>query len=192
MENIEIETILESSSVDRTDRLHFFFHKKKGMRGAGLYHERQSMLRCGVHAANNLLGEKAFCAADLDRMAAELDGESWWTRLGAGNYNVDVLEMALSSRQISLSWWDKRLPFASAVLDGCWGLVLNRLSEGWLAALVGARHWLAIRCVDGVWFNCDAVLAAPVALGSRAQLNDLVQYHLEHDGYCLVATRSAS
>ncbi len=60
-----------------------------------IYHERQRVLKCGVHAVNNLLGEKAFETADFEVMAKELSPGAFWTVIGAGNYDVNVLECAL-------------------------------------------------------------------------------------------------
>jgi hypothetical protein len=66
------------------------------MDGPVLYHERQTMLKCGVHAVNNLLGRRAFVIADFERLAKELSPGSFWTFVGAGNYDVNVLGAALS------------------------------------------------------------------------------------------------
>ena len=37
-----------------------------------LYFEPQSLLQCGVHAVNNLLGEAVFARGDFERFADEL------------------------------------------------------------------------------------------------------------------------
>jgi hypothetical protein len=135
-----------------------------------VYHERQRVLKCGVHAVNNLLGERAFEVADFERLAKELSPTSFWSLVGAGNYDVNVLECALKKRGLVcfcsffvfrcfyfgyrklLRWFDKRNDFSVSSIDAsCRGLVLNQLADGWWASLTGMRHWSSVRRIQGVW-----------------------------------------
>jgi hypothetical protein len=155
-----------------------------------MYHERQRVLKCGVHAVNNLLGEPAFSAADFETFSQLVSPESLWTRLGVGNYDVNVLEMALKQRGLVVTWFDNRRSFCEAKLDDdCVGLVLNRVSDAWMASLFGMRHWISVRRHKDAWFNCDSLLREPQRL-SRTELNALVSAAVhEHDGYCLLVKR---
>ncbi len=153
------------------------------------YHERQTVLKCGVHAVNNLLGERVFCSADFDAFSRSVSPESMWTRLGVGNYDVNVLEVALKSRGLVVSWFDRRKTFAEADATHCQGLMLNRLSDAWLSSVVGMRHWVSVRRHEEQWYNCDSMLKEAELL-SGTQLEELVREALEqHDGYCLLITK---
>ena len=71
------------------------------------YFETQSLLRCGAHALNNLLGARAFEPGELDALAVEAAAFASGAGAGLpfalsmrtpvlGNYDVSVLEIALS------------------------------------------------------------------------------------------------
>lgn len=80
--------------------------------GSVLYHERQRFLKCGVHAVNNLLGRSAFQAADFELLAKEISPGSFWTLVGAGNYDVNVMECALKKNGL-VSWRENTFFFSS-------------------------------------------------------------------------------
>lgn len=71
-----------------------------------MYHERQSRQLCLQHTLNNILQKPEFSQKDLNRIAGELSpGHSFLSVLGSqhftrwiGNYDVSVLEVALSSQ----------------------------------------------------------------------------------------------
>ena len=73
------------------------------------YHERQWLMQCAQHAINNLLQEPAVTSSDLNAIALGLGGtmslEHRWPLLG--NHDVNVVMMALSSRQppLAVDWW---------------------------------------------------------------------------------------
>jgi josephin len=135
---------------------------------AALYHERQSLQRCAVHATNNLLQRAVYKPSDFDRICDELKTQthmrhrSFW---GTGNYDVNAVEMALSRADEAcvLRWHDRRraaieLPNA----DGLIGVLCNRRSEH-LFGLIQSRHWIALhlRADDGSWWDLDSKLVAP-------------------------------
>ncbi|GFR42015.1 hypothetical protein Agub_g2830, partial [Astrephomene gubernaculifera] len=80
---------------------------------APYYHETQRRQMCLKHTLNNLLQSEAFTATDLDRMA---DGMTPPTLLGLrsphrtplfGNYDVNVLELALQQHGKVLTWFPR-------------------------------------------------------------------------------------
>lgn len=78
-----------------------------------IYHEKQSMMLCAVHALNNLLQDpKAFSKASMDSICYNLSPDTYINPhknpLGLGNYDVNVLMAALSSKDYETIWFDKR------------------------------------------------------------------------------------
>ena len=81
---------------------------------APVYFERQLLLRCGVHALNNLLGKAAFTADALDEIANTIAGTPYtllhrWPLVG--NWDVNVILMALQAEHLTVTWWDERKSF---------------------------------------------------------------------------------
>lgn len=152
---------------------------------AGLYHERQRLQLCLLHALNNLFqGHRAFSKPELDRIADDLvpldttTTPSWlrtpWSLVHkphrtavTGNYDANVLMAALKTRGADAQWYDCRKGGAGLDLDddgGVVGVMLN-VKQTKVAGLWRTRHWLALRSVGGWWYNLDSDLPAPVPLG---------------------------
>ena len=159
-----------------------------------LYFEPQSLLQCGVHAVNNLLGEAVFARGDFERFADELT-PGWWNPhkalFGVGNYDVNVLEYALLQRGVEVVWHDNRRRFDVAdVPEQCCGLIVNVKSNAWLAAIIGGRHWISLRRIGRAWFNCDSAEKRPYPFPDDQDVNTYVRTAIrELDGYCLVTVR---
>lgn len=134
-----------------------------------LYHERQSLLRCAVHATNNLLQRPAYTPSDFNRICDELKSQtrmrhrSFW---GTGNYDVNVVELALARAHEAyvLRWHDRRREGAIQLPDAdhLVGVLCNRKSDR-LFGLLQSRHWLALhlRATDGSWWDLDSKLVSP-------------------------------
>jgi hypothetical protein len=71
-----------------------------------LFHERQHLLLCGVHAVNNILGSKVFAKADFDAIAddlasqPEVQGSGGWfnphrSKLRLGDFDENIIAVAL-------------------------------------------------------------------------------------------------
>ena len=77
-----------------------------------VYHERQVRQMCALHVLNNLFQAEAFSKGQLDTICKELDPESWFnphkSALGLGNYDVNVIMMALQKTGYKAIWFDKR------------------------------------------------------------------------------------
>ncbi|XP_021715490.1 josephin-like protein [Chenopodium quinoa] len=150
---------------------------------SGIYHERQRLQFCLLHALNNLFQEKvAFSRTDLDGIAEELNlGDPTpvnWNpisvvfkphhNLFTGNYDVNVLIAAIERKGKNIVWHDRRNGASSiSVLDGSeddglMGIVLNIPVKRY-GGLWKNRHWVSLRKINGVWYNLDSDLKAPIA-----------------------------
>lgn len=148
-----------------------------GGSGSKVYHERQRLQFCLLHALNNLMQEKeCFTRAELDGIAENLvlsdPNKYQWTPLSfilkphhnvlTGNYDVNVLISALEARKKKVVWHDRRKGASSINLDAeaLVGLMINVAFRRFWGLWTG-RHWVAIRSVDGIWFNLDSDLSEP-------------------------------
>ncbi|PSC72202.1 josephin [Micractinium conductrix] len=134
---------------------------------APTYHERQRLQRCLLHSLNNLLQRPAYTGGDLDAFANQLaPGLSFlplWhphRTLLLGNWDVNVLELALRRQGKALAWQDLR-HVGSMDLRGCYAVIVNLKAEGLLGRVTGGRHWVALLRVGRRWWNLDSQLAAP-------------------------------
>ncbi|KAG3085747.1 hypothetical protein PI125_g19141 [Phytophthora idaei] len=149
-----------------------------------LYHERQTLYRCGLHALNNVLQGPVFAKASLDDACVELatladpnagSGLMNWVwnphkaPLGLGNYDVNALTLALQQKGYVMQWLDKRQPVDEELikLDEAEGVLCNVVMTTMLSSLWTQRHWFAIRKIRGVCYNLDSKLEAPVAFESE-------------------------
>ncbi|XP_078174534.1 JOSEPHIN-like protein [Carex rostrata] len=145
--------------------------------GSLVYHERQRLQLCLLHALNNLFQQKdAFTRPRLNALAEHLFLEdpqrkrqimpSLFTphhNVLSGNYDVNVLLAALDGPpKKKVLWHDRRTPAATIDLASpdLMGIMLNttisRLRGFWTS-----RHWLTLKNIRGVWYNLDSHLSAP-------------------------------
>ena len=83
------------------------------MKSEDIYHERQVRQMCALHVLNNLFQDsKAFSKSQLDAICKELNPSAWLnphrSSLGLGNYDVNVIMMALQKKGFKTIWFDKR------------------------------------------------------------------------------------
>ena len=162
---------------------------------AAPYHERQTMMRCGVHALNNALQRAAFTASELDGIADELSRSSGEKRflglsayrapMGLGQYNVSVLEVAAARAGRELRWHDRRKPVSAPLAEDVEAVLVNRSS-------LLSRHWFAVRAVGGAWYNLDSKLAQPERLASQAAAVALLNAQLAAGAELLYIVRIAA
>ncbi|TMW66847.1 hypothetical protein Poli38472_011963 [Pythium oligandrum] len=145
-----------------------------------VYHEKQSLLRCGIHALNNLLQAPAVDTVVMDAACEELVAmdptatpsalTTWlWhphrAPLGLGNYDVNVLMLVLQQRGFSMQWTDKRQRVTRETidLDAIEGVLCNVVTfGGWFRRVLEQRHWFALRKINGVVYSLDSKLPAPM------------------------------
>ncbi|XP_058874388.1 josephin-2-like isoform X2 [Acipenser ruthenus] len=117
-----------------------------------VFHEKQRLELCAIHALNNVLQERIFSKEAADDICKRLSPESRMNPhrsfLGTGNYDVNVIMAALQSRGLAAVWWDKRRSLDSLCLDRVFGFILNIPSLvllGFLSLPIKRRHWIAVR-----------------------------------------------
>lgn len=142
-----------------------------------VYHEKQVKQFCALHALNNLFQDgSAFSKELLDDVCRSLSPDNMVnphkSALGLGNYDVNVVMCALQERGYEALWFDKRKDPSCVDLTKILGFILNVPGESRYRPF-SRNHWFAIREVDGVFYNLDSKLMAPLAIGKSP---DLLKY----------------
>ncbi|CAM6100882.1 unnamed protein product [Calypogeia fissa] len=146
----------------------------EGANRVAVYHEQQRLQLCLLHTLNNLLQKKEFTKKELDGIADSLPSMSGGTKLWSplkmvfkghrntltGDYDVNVLYAALASRGKEVIWYDRRhgvVGFNPIATYGSKfvGIIVNVPILRY-AKLFRGRHWVALRMVDGQWYNLDS------------------------------------
>lgn len=83
------------------------------MENKPIYHEKQKLMYCAVHAINNLFQSPHFCSkTKLDEISYNLNPSRWnnphKSVLGLGNYDVNVITSFLQLNHHDIVWFDKR------------------------------------------------------------------------------------
>jgi josephin len=165
-----------------------------------MYHETQRFYFCGIHALNNLLGGPILTKDSSDEIATRLALTSgWWNNphksiFGLGNYDVNVLMIALKDQGYETQYLDTRPG------KNLWETQLKQQETAALGLVcnvqgIWGRHWKAIKFVANggdletstpptattattttLFYNLDSKLAAPLKFVSR---DELVQHLTE-------------
>ncbi|XP_032876333.1 josephin-2 isoform X1 [Amblyraja radiata] len=150
-----------------------------------VYHERQRLELCAAHALNNLLQRSVFGKDSLDELCHRLSPDTLFnphrSLLGTGNYDANVLMAALLTEGLSAVWWDKRRSLGSLSLSQIRGFILNipsAVTLGPISLPIHRPHWIAIRPIDGSYYNLDSKLQAPAAIGNEGQLRTFLSGQL--------------
>ncbi|KAL3328116.1 hypothetical protein AABB24_035652 [Solanum stoloniferum] len=157
-----------------------------------IYHERQRLQFCLLHSLNNLFqGKDTFTRSDLNTIAEKLDVDNpnrgSWNPVSfvfrphhneiTGNYDINVLIAALQHKAKTVVWHDKRNGASSIDLDGTdgrlMGIILN-VPVTKFGGLWRSRHWVTLRCIQGVWYNLDSDFAAPYAFKDTQQFREFL------------------
>ncbi|XP_032939908.1 josephin-2 [Catharus ustulatus] len=161
----------------------------------GVYHERQRLELCALHALNNLLQQPWLSKAEADGICRRLSPHSrpnpHRSPLGTGNYDVNVVMAALRTRGLAALWWDRRRPLERLALPQVLGLLLNvpsRVTLGTLALPLWRPHWLGVRQIGDKFWNLDSKLVSPEVIGDESQLRQFLrsQLSLSHSQLFLV------
>lgn len=78
-----------------------------------IYHERQRLQMCAIHAINNLFqGSHILGKEEMNDVCKELSPSSWlnphMSVFGVGNYDINAIMAVLSKRGYEIIWFDKR------------------------------------------------------------------------------------
>eukprot|EP00906_Rhabdomonas_costata_P016613 RCo023850 len=148
-----------------------------------VYHERQRLQQCGCHALNNLLQSKVFTGSKLDSLCYELTPWSAFhfnphkSALGLGSYDVNVIEKALHSVGCELRWIKQTEDLTLVDWETHVGILLNVSGD---SVLNGGRHWVALKFVNGTWYNLNSKLKAPLPFINRESFIRTLQ-HFQQD-----------
>lgn len=121
-----------------------------------IYHEHQIRQFCALHALNNLYGESFFTKKSLDEICERLDPQKGWGNrhrsfFGFGNYDVNVIMVAVQEKNCEAVWFDKRSDLSNLDLSEVVGFILNIPNDyalgSFLKLPLGRRHWISIRPV---------------------------------------------
>lgn len=162
------------------------------MRASGdddtIYHERQTLQRCALHAVNSLFQRQEFERYDFDEIARSLSPGKLVcphkSVFGTGNYDVNVIMAALSSKNKRIEWWDRRKDPEEIPFDGIFGLIVNRQTRS-LKGLWKSKHWIGIHYRNGKFFNCDSNLPNPRKLKNKEELFEFLRKEIEGNGEVL-------
>ncbi|KAH7643765.1 josephin domain containing [Dermatophagoides farinae] len=156
-----------------------------------IYHEKQSRQLCALHALNNLFqNSNAFTKNDLDSIAETLSPSSLIlfnphkSTFGFGNYDVNVILMALQNKNYEAVWFNKKKDPKQLNLNVIFGFILNIPNDCdfWKNALTfftsSRRHWIAVRKFDSQYYNLDSKLKEPITIGQEENLFNFLQTNL--------------
>ncbi|CAN4085756.1 unnamed protein product [Withania somnifera] len=122
-----------------------------------IYHERQSLQLCLLHSLNNLFQSKDGSWTPLSIVFKPHHNEI------TGNYDINVLIAALEQKGRTVVWHDCRNGASSIDLDDrLMGIVVN-VPVRKFSGLWRSRHWVTLRCIQGVWYNLDSDFSLPYA-----------------------------
>jgi len=155
-----------------------------------IYHEKQSKELCALHVLNNIFqSPDAFTQKDLDKICFELSPDTWINPhkscLGLGNYDINVLTAALQTKEYSIVWFDKRKDPSCICIGKVLGFILNIPSEykvGWIhLPNFNRKHWIAMRKIEGTYYNLDSKLNGPKQIGDEAAFLNFLREQLKKD-----------
>ncbi|KAJ6826776.1 josephin-like protein [Iris pallida] len=172
----------------------------EGEEAKHVYHEKQRLQFCLMHALNNLLQEESFTRAELDVIAEKLvlddPIKDKWTPISlifkphhntlTGNYDVNVLIAALEARGKGVVWHDRRSGASSIRLaeETLLGIMLNIPVRKF--GLWRGRHWVTLRKVAGVWYNLDSDLRIPKPFQHEEEVTEFLNNIISRNGEVLI------
>ncbi|XP_054739659.1 josephin-like protein [Anastrepha obliqua] len=152
-----------------------------------IYHEKQTRQLCALHTLNNLFqGQQSYTKEQLDQICNDLSPNVWInphrSPLGLGNYDINVIMTALQMRNCEAIWFDKRKDPSCINLNAIVGFILNVPSDykfAFVTLPLQKRHWIAIRRIDGKYYNLDSKLREPDCIGDETDLLSYLRSQLE-------------
>ena len=153
-------------------------------------------MRCAQHSLNALLQEPAFDQQALTELALSIGGKlelaHRWPIVG--NYDINVMLLALQQRGLETRWWDRRASVeelrTAAEDPACLGLIINE-PRTWLFGVLRGRHWLALRKVGRAWYDLDSRRTEPAEIEADALYARLQRLLAESDGQLLLVQRAS-
>ncbi|XP_038048299.1 josephin-2-like [Patiria miniata] len=167
-----------------------------------VYHERQKWELCALHALNNVFQDsQAFSKQVLDELCQNLSPGTVLnphkSMLGLGNYDVNVIMAALQHKDCEAVWWDKRRCLEALRLEVLIGFIVNIPSPmqlGFVSVPLRRKHWIAVRQIEGTYYNLDSKLSKPAKIGDSSKLRGFLEAELRRKGceLLLVVTKEVA
>ena len=168
-----------------------------------LYHEKQQLQLCLLHAINSLLQENIFTQKMLNNICKELSPNKLINPhksfFQTGNYDVNVLIKVLQKIDIQVQWFDARKvneldlnnnqllePQKSIKFIG---FILNNPQKA-MMKLFSRRHWITIRKVDDFWYNFDSKLKEPYKFKDGKEASSFIQNAMKTNNAELMICRT--
>jgi len=151
---------------------------------SSIYHEKQHLQFCAVHALNNLFQNGSFChKQNLDDVCMELDSSKWMnphrSSLQIGNYDINVISVFLQKYNYNVLWFDKRRSASVINTNHTKGFLINSVSPwnvlGMKLNISYFKHWYAITKINDTFFNLDSKLNEPKEIGSSDEVLKYMQ-----------------
>ncbi|CAF0795709.1 unnamed protein product [Rotaria sp. Silwood1] len=150
-----------------------------------LYHEKQKLQLCALHALNSLFQRKIFNKDMLDSIVHGYDKSLFWNEYSTfytGNYDLRIIVDALKLQGYTIRIIASTESFNTINFKDCFGLLLNITVERPFfdrlpivrSLTKPGRHWLTIKSIDGEqYYNFDSKLSRPKLIGNQ---NNLIDY----------------
>ena len=129
-----------------------------------IYHEKQKLALCALHAVNNILQNPAYTKQEFDEIADHWDSKwSLWGnhRSVLGHYDINVIETALLQKEMETKWFDMRKGVKKVCEEEFDALLINSKSAWGLMPLVRTAHWSVCISKNGVFWFLDSKSGTP-------------------------------
>lgn len=132
-------------------------------------------------------GKDLFNRADLDAIVHIDPQKENWNPLSlifkphhntlTGNYDINVLIAALEGNGKKVVWHDHHNMASSIDLslseEDLIGIILN-ITVSKYGGLWRSRHWVALKRIDGLWYNLDSDLDGPKPLKNEEEVKEFL------------------
>ena len=151
-----------------------------------------------MHAVNGLLQEQIFSVKKMNQICKELAPNKILnphkSPLQTGNWDVNVLMKCLEMQCVEVEWFDARkvkqldLENMDTSTHEFVGFILNISQKAF--KMVKRRHWVAIKPINGTYYNLDSKLKEPREYADTTELrSSLVLALSENDGQLFICKR---
>jgi len=132
-----------------------------------LYHEKQSLSLCAIHAINNLLQTNHYNKEKFDSIANSfIENQNFFNtniysdhKSLLGNYDINVITKALNEVNYDLKWFDSRrkLSELGESSDTIEHLIINIKSRVTFMPFLKNNHWVSVISKNGKFYYIDKI-----------------------------------
>jgi hypothetical protein len=158
-----------------------------------LYHEKQSLALCALHAVNNILQTKAYIKQDFDEIADQWDSKwSLWGnhRSVLGHYDINVIETALMQKGMETKWFDMRKGVENICDLEFDALLINSKSAWGFVPLVKTAHWSVCVSKKNVFWFLDSKSGVPGGPYTKQELTNSKELNSKDITQILLVSRT--